>query len=142
MLEVFAFSCRIVGSAYETIINTTTRGKAKAAFMLDIHDIWPNLRYTDIRARKIGPPHTSKAFKRNAAYRGLPDVCCGQRVQVGQNQGVIVGHNESANFNILFDPASKFGHIVLNVHPGDIAFSSQQNDKQTCNKAKSPSISI
>ncbi len=51
----------------------------------------------------------------------MPDVECGQRVTVNGNAGTIVGHNESANFNVLFDDdAEHYAGLTLSVHPQDI----------------------
>ena len=66
-------------------------------------------------------PETSERFRANAAYRGMPHIQCGQRVKVGEAHGVIVGHNESANFDVLFDPDSpRYANLRLNVHPASI----------------------
>lgn len=51
----------------------------------------------------------------------MPNVRCGQRVHVGEARGVIVGHNESANFSVLFDLDSpKYPGAILSVHPGEL----------------------
>lgn len=121
--QVFAFACRTPGAPWgdgESIRNATSRGQAKVEYWRDVTDAWPDVPFTAVRARKIGPAHTSEQFKRNAAYRGMPDVRCGQRVRVGDAEGSIVGHNGSANFDVLFDPDSRYGAIVLNVHPGEV----------------------
>jgi hypothetical protein len=49
----------------------------------------------------------------------MPDVRCGQRVRVGKHVGVIVGHNSSANFNVLFGEGEYKGK-TLNVHPAEV----------------------
>lgn len=106
---------------FRRIVNARSAGKAKSSFLIDLQDAWPNYRYTDLRVKKIGGAHTSEQFRRNAAYRGMPDVECGQRVIVGDGRGVIVGHNSSANFDVLFDDDSpKYAGLTLNVHPGSI----------------------
>lgn len=87
------------------------------AIVAETDDAWPDVPFTAMRARKIGAPVTSEAFARVARYRGLPHVRCGDRVRVGTDYGTIVGHNDSANFNVLFDAGSKYGAHVLNVHP-------------------------
>lgn len=120
MNELFAFACRLRGSEHETTYNARTAAAAKYQFHLDIRDPCPDAKWTDIRVRKVGGPHTSAGFMRTATYRGMPDVRCGQRVRVGDANGVIVGHNSSANFDVLFDADSRYGAQVLNVHPSDI----------------------
>jgi hypothetical protein len=116
---IFAFAVRHRLADYGTIINAASRGAALYEYLLHVRDCWPDVKYTDLRARKIGPSHTSEQFKLNAAYRGMPDLRCGQRVLVNGCEGVVVGHNGSANFDVLFDPESKFKGARLNVHPSD-----------------------
>ena len=121
--QVFAFEVSVAGTDWTKIINARTRGKAKYQYWLDVTDVWPDVPITAMRARKYnnGEPHTSEGFERNAKYRGLPNVKCGQRVRVGSDEGVIVGHNSSANFDVLLDDDSlKYGGRKLNVHPQEI----------------------
>lgn len=125
MNEVFAFACGVVGQEPTRTVNHRSAGKAKAAYLADVRDCWPDVQFTDLFARKLGPAVTSDQFKRNALYRGMPEVRCGTRVLVataqGQARGAIVGHNASANFDVLFDDDGPlFAGLVLNVHPGDI----------------------
>ena len=118
---VFAFECRVVGHDWTEIVNSTTHNKAKAHYWHEVRDAL-DVPYTDIRARKIGPAHTSDAFVHNAKYRGMPNIRCGQRVMVGSGRGTIVGHNCSANFDVLFDEDSpEHAGLTLNVHPSGIA---------------------
>jgi hypothetical protein len=46
---------------------------------------------------------TSEEFKLNAVYRGIEFAYCGMRVEVAGKPGVIIGHNSSANLDVLFD---------------------------------------
>ena len=117
---VSAFEVWAVGSPHRRIINARTSGAARYDYLLDVLDCWPDARYTDMRARKIGAPHTSEEFLRNARYRGMPDLRCGEAVTVNGMSGVVVGHNDSANFDVLFDEGTKWAGSVLNVHPGEI----------------------
>lgn len=118
MTQLFAFECRHAGADRGgTIYNASSRGKALVQYLLDVRDCWPDVQFTDLRARKVGGPHTSEQFIRNARYRGLPKVRCGQRVKVGEAYGAIVGHNACANFDVLFDEGGKHSGLTLNVHP-------------------------
>lgn len=121
--EVFAFEVWVkTVPEWRRTINARSAGKAKSDYLLDLQDAWPDYRFTDLAVRKIGGPHTSEQFIRNATYRGMPDVRCGQRVIVGKGRGVIVGHNSSANFDVLFDDDSpEYPGLTLNVHPGSVA---------------------
>lgn len=123
MKPIFAFACRTSWAPEwgSTIYNSTSAGKAKVEHFRMVREAWPGTKYTEIRVRKVGGPHTSERFKHNAAYRGMPDVRCGQRVKVGEAFGSIVGHNSSANFDVLFDEGGKYGGMTLNVHPSEVA---------------------
>lgn len=126
--RVFAFECRVKGtSTGGTIVHDRTRSKARYDYLLRVRDCYPDITFADIDVRKVGAPITSEAFKRTAAYRGLPDLRVGQRVEVKvpregpRPRGAIVGHNDSANFDVLFDDDSPaFAGATLNVHPGDL----------------------
>lgn len=121
--QVFAFEVSVKGTDWTKIINARTAGKAKYQYWLDVTDAWPDVPITAMRARKYssGKPYTSSEFERNAKYRGMPKVKCGQRVKVGNSLGVIVGHNSSANFDVLFDDdAPEYGGLRLNVHPREV----------------------
>lgn len=120
--RIFAFACSVAGTNWgDEIINARTRGRAKYQYHRDVTDAWPDVPFTAIRARKIGEAHTSPDFIRNAQYRGLPAVRCGQRVTVGNARGLIVGHNSSANFDVLFDDDSpRYAGETLNCHPNEV----------------------
>lgn len=121
MSHIFAFACRTSWAPEwgETIYNRATAGQAKLEHFYQVRDAWPETKFTDMRARKVGGPHTSEQFLWNAKYRGMPDVRCGQRVRTNGSEGAIVGHNGSANFDVLFDNG-KYAGLTLNVHPSEI----------------------
>jgi hypothetical protein len=117
--EVFSFEVSVTGTNWTKLINARSAGKAKADYWRDVLECW-DVPFTAMRVRKIGRPESTEQFIRNAAYRGLPDVRCGDRVRVGTSLGTIVGHNSSANFDVLFDDdAPRFAGLRLNVHPSD-----------------------
>lgn len=120
MSAVFAFEVRC--GKYSRIVNSQTRGRAIAEYMGDVRDCWPDVKFTEFRARKLGPAHTSAAFDRTADYRGWHGVKCGQRVRLkdGGELGTIVGHNDSANFDVLFDQGTRYCGRVANCHPADL----------------------
>ncbi len=118
---IFSFVVSVKGTDWKEIVNARTHGKAKRIYHLQVTDAWPDVPFTDMRCRKIGGPHTSERFRHNARYRGMPGVECGRRVTVSGLPGTIVGHNESANFNVLFDDdAERYAGMTLNVHPQDV----------------------
>lgn len=119
MNEVFAFEVNVKGTDWQTVINAHTRGKAKAEYFRSVNECW-EVPFTSIRCRKIGAPLTSQGFERNAIYRGWEGVKCGARVKCGDAMGTLVGHNSSANFDVLFDEdAPRFAGMKCNVHPAD-----------------------
>lgn len=124
---IFAFEVSVKGTDWTQIVNARTPGKAKQEYHNQVIDAWPDVPFTAMRCRKIGEPHTSERFRQNARYRGMPEVECGQRVKVNGNPGTIVGHNESANFNVLFDDnAEHYAGLTLSVHPQDVVLENSQ----------------
>ena len=129
MAELYAFACRVAGADWgETTVNALTAGGAKVQYWRDVADAWPDVPYTAVRARKVGPAHSSEPFLHNAAYRGMPDIRCGEEVTVNGNDGMIAGHNSSANFDVLFTTGPWTGQ-TLNVHPSEIV--RRSNRRQT-----------
>ena len=121
MNEVFAFEVSVAETDWTRIVNARSAGKAKYEYYLDVREVWPDVSLTAMRARKLGKAQTLAGFERVAKYRGMPHVKCGQRVKVGDSLGVIVGHNSSANFDVLFDDdAPKYAGRRLNVHPQEV----------------------
>ena len=114
---VFAFECRF--GEFTRTVNAATRSKARYDYLLDVRDAYPDVTFADISVRKLGPAHTSEAFIRNARYRGMPDLRCGEAVTVSGRAGFVVGHNSSANFDVLFTGGDWAG-AVLNVHPSEL----------------------
>jgi hypothetical protein len=110
-----AYACRLRGSEHETIYHDRSPGKAKRRFFVDLD--MQCIEYTDIRVRVAGEPQTTDGIRRTAEYRGVPFVRAGMRVQVDGDWGVIVGHNDSANWDVLFDDDSRYKGQVLNCHP-------------------------
>ena len=119
--QLFAFACRHKDRPEwkETIYNAETASKARYQYWLDVTEPYPAIRLIDLRVRKLGPAHSSEDFKRCAAYRGLPDLRCGHRVKTRCGTGIVVGHNHSANFNILFEDGDYTGR-TLSLHPTEL----------------------
>lgn len=112
---------------YRRTVLAASRGKAKSKYLRELREVWDDLPYTEIRAEKMPGelPElvSSLEFLKVAEQRGVPGARCGDRVQVGEAKGVIVGHNYSSNFQVLFDADSaKYAGTEHNVHPGDLKF--------------------
>lgn len=107
------YLCSVVGHEdHETPMNALSAGKARYQFWLNVQDCLPDLPITKIKVRSAGKPITTPAFEQVAEYRGVPFAHCGMKVEVGAKPGVIVGHNCSANFDVLFEDGR-----ILNCHP-------------------------
>ena len=137
---VFAWECNVRGKEWQRTINHLTAGKARYEYLLDLRDSWPDVTFADITVRKVGPAHTSEAFRRNAAYRGRTELTCGARVEVVSGSqralGVIVGHNDSANFDVLFDEDTYFKGGIGNVHPSEIRLVRDNECHNTANEPR------
>lgn len=120
-LVAFEVGCALFPEWPPTIVNARTAGQAKAMRHAGIADAWPDVPFTAMRARAVGAPQTSAAFRRVAEMRGRPEVRCGDRIVAGERAGTIVGHNDSANWNVLFDDGT-----VGNVHPGECRYLAQE----------------
>ena len=112
MNELKSYNCSLDGKNW-TSFNATSCGKAKTMFYLEI-DL--DFLYTAIRCKINGRPYTSDEFIRNAKYRNIEFAYCGMYVDVNGRNGVIVGHNSSANIDVLFLDG-KYKGQVLNCHP-------------------------
>jgi hypothetical protein len=117
---VFAFECNVSEHDWQAVVHARTAGQAKSEYWSRVRDSWPDIPYTTIRCRKLGAPRSSLDFIRCADGRGVV-LRCGDRVRVGPDTGVIVGHNSSANFDVLFDRDSRYPDQRLNVHPASIS---------------------
>lgn len=122
MIEIYAFEVWVKGyEEHPSVVNAATEGKAKYSAWLDVREAWQDTPFTAMRSRKIGAAHSDPQFLRTAAYRGLPDLRCGQRVKVGTDLGRVVGSNASANFDVEFDDdAPRYAGLRLNVHPSSL----------------------
>lgn len=126
-----AFEVSVANTDWTRIVNARTAGQAKSWYFRELQDPWPNILFTALRCRRIGEPQTSDQFQSNARYRGMPDVRCGQRVKCGDAFGYIVGHNSSANFDVLFDDDSKYSGQRLSVHPHEVELIKNTPERET-----------
>lgn len=116
-----AFSCSVHGMPElgRAVINAATVGQAKVRYWRRVVDAWEGVPFTAIRARVAGEPVTNDAMRRTAVYRGVPFARAGMRVVYGTtSEGLLVGSNSSANFDVLFTNGRYTGQ-VLNCHPLD-----------------------
>lgn len=118
MLKAYAVS--IKGFEWSPrIIHHESAGKAKYEFFLDVTDVYPDLKYTQITACRVGVDLDNAVFRefaRTATYRDVPFAKIGMSVEVDGLKGEIAGKNSDANFDILFLEGPHKGQ-VLNCHP-------------------------
>lgn len=128
MNTVFAFEVTVKDKPdWGMVINARTRGQAKQEYHRHLLDAWPDVPWTALRCRKVGKPMSSDGFIRNANYRSMNDLRCGDEVWVGKNKGVVVGHDYSCNFEVLFDGDSpQYRNLRLSVHPSELCVNAPQ----------------
>ncbi len=107
------FECNVKGINWQTQITARTLGKAKSEYLSRVRDAWPDVKYTDVRARSLGACVTTDEFLLTARYRGVPFARIGMKVDVDGRRGRIVGANSSANFDVVFDGSD----VPINCHP-------------------------
>lgn len=104
---------------YSRTITTTSPGKARYDYYMDIRDCYDMTFFEFIKKSKVysnGLPYTSPEFIQNAIYRRIPFAKCGMMVKGEGLIGYIVGHNSSANLDVLVTEGQYKGGVV-NMHP-------------------------
>jgi hypothetical protein len=120
---VYAFAVYLVGAPWpDQVVNAHSRGKARAEYFHRVRDALPDTPWMAIRCRKVGAPRAEdpRGFARACIARGV-NFRFGEKVRAEGGHGVIVRHNSSGNFDVLFDLDSPVAPgRVGNVHPGSI----------------------
>jgi hypothetical protein len=99
---------------HSTFVVARSRGAAKYRHWLHVSDVWQEMPYTAMRARAADGFHESARFRECMEYRGVPFARVGMMVRFDDGKtGTIVGHNSSANLDVILDGADD----VLNCHP-------------------------
>lgn len=111
-----AFRCNIRGKEWEHTIHALSAGKAKYEYFRDLREAWPEIPFTAVTCHVAGPVTTPESFLATARYRGVPFARIGMKVTVGEWNGLILGANASANFDVLFQDGPYAGQ-KLNCHP-------------------------
>ncbi len=97
---------------HESIVAAPTAGAAKYRKWLDIKECWEDTPITSMRARRVREYVEPAGFRSCVDGRGIAFARIGMRVQLSDGtSGRIVGHNSSANLDVLV------GRVVYNVHP-------------------------
>lgn len=95
-------------------VTSMTASKARYKYWLELDGY--DIPYINIRSRQVGSIVTSEAFKMNAEYRNIPFAFCGMKVSTTEGDGIIIGHNSSANLDVYFLTGPHKG-LTLNCHP-------------------------
>lgn len=127
MLNLFEIrTCRYhKGDGYNhpLIVAAETASKAKYAAFLQLDecfDTFSDFLHDIYSCRKTGIVHPvpDNQVEKVGRRAGLSGVRLGSRVHIRgtEKEGIIVGTNNSANFDVLFAGST----LPANVHPGDI----------------------
>jgi len=110
-VKTWAVSCTEF-PGHERIVPAPTAGQAKYRTWLDIRESWPDTPITSMRARLVREYVEPAGFRSCVEGRGIAFARIGMRVLLSDGtSGHIVGHNSSANLDVLV------GRVVFNVHP-------------------------
>ena len=114
-----SFEVGVKGKDWNAIVYAETPGKAKYLRLLDLWEVWDGISLKHLTCREILPCRfsTPDSFDEVARRRGLPFARVGMKVRVDGNAGVIVGSNDSSNFDVYFTDGPHKGTIG-NCHPG------------------------
>lgn len=112
LLKTWIVTCQGF-DGHEWTVSAPTAGNAKYRKWLDITESYPDVQITAMRARRmVTEPVEPPGFRRVVESRGIGFARIGMKVQLdGGEFGRIVGHNDSANLDVLV------GGAVCNVHP-------------------------
>lgn len=110
-------------------ITATSPSKAKYLTYLDLGDIYESFAdflsdIESVRKVHIYAPMPTDTFERVKAIRDVPFARIGMTVMVGNHHGIIMGGNDSANFDVQFEDGS-----ISNCHPlSNISYFNRQNE--------------
>jgi hypothetical protein len=120
-MNIAAFEVWIPGAPWgdvRQIINERSLGRAKAVYWRNVTDAWESIPFTAVRGRKVGAPESSSEFLIGVAYRGIPDVRCGDRVTWKHGGGVIVGFGGGGAWLQVISNEGWRGYV----HPAECEF--------------------
>lgn len=99
---------------HETVVHARSAGAAKYQHWIDVREAWEDIPFTAMRVRRVREYVEPRGFRECVERRGVPFVRIGMRVRFDDGrEGTIVGHNDSANLNVLMDGED----AVSNCHP-------------------------
>lgn len=117
MSQLRAFEVGVIGAPWPpSIRHALTAGKAKYDYLRSVRESWPDISFKHLTCRDLGAPRNNSEFEKVAVYRGVPFAKIGMRVEVDDHAGLIVKHNDSSNFDVLFTDGPHKG-TTCNCHP-------------------------
>lgn len=116
MPKLRSFECGVKGTDWTRIVYAFTRSKARYKYWRDVHEVWDGVKIMDVTSRAVAMPQTDEGFANTARKRGVPLAKIGMHIEVGGEPGILVGKNDSANFNVFFEAGQHAGQ-ELNCHP-------------------------
>lgn len=123
-MTLHAFEVWFKGWEHErSIVNHESLGKARAEVWRRSSDCVPSdLRFVDVRGRKLGPPHDTATLRHVQEYRGRPDLVAGTRVRVRgstHGDGRIVDAGAGCNFLVHHEDGARFfaHHLEIELLP-------------------------
>lgn len=119
-----AYSCSVAGTGWDTVVHALSPGKAKALYLGNVKDAWADVKYTDLRVKRLGEPRDTDKFKHTANYRRV-DFHIGTFVQVCESRGFVADSNSSANFPVHITEGPWAGRII-SAHPSEIRIVGQE----------------
>lgn len=109
------FECCVKGTDWVKSIYALTRSKARYLYWQDVVEAWDEVKLTDVTARAV-PIYASQGVRDVFKSRGIPEAFIGMTVHVNGQEGLIVGVNNSANLNVMFNAGTK-QESIGNCHP-------------------------
>ena len=114
-MKVKAYEVTVCGASMT--VNTTSLGKAKAQIFWLAREHFADVRFTNVRGRKIADCAVmTPKLEGVMRQRGRPDLGPGVEVVVNGRKGVVVDGTDCANFAVLYEDGACYA-----VHPLDIA---------------------
>lgn len=91
---------RLPGSG--AIVNHVSPGKAKADYLAQLRDAWPEASFTELRIQALGEPRTDAGLVEVLARLGRPELRAGRAVLHYGRPGTVAGAN-GGYVEVLFD---------------------------------------
>ncbi len=109
------FECCVKGTDWVKSVYALTRSKARYLYWQDVVEAWDGVKLTDVTARGV-PIYASHDVRTVFEARRIPEAFIGMTIHVYGKEGLIVGVNNSANLDVMFNAGTK-QESIGNCHP-------------------------